>query len=331
MTAPGNPLPRPGGAVSVAHVNLAPATLADLRAALVGAEARGESVVAADLRALHRVLAHVPEDMTVTVEAGITLAGLQAELARRGQWLPLDPPRANTLTIARLLDESASGPRRHGCGTARDHLIGLKVVLADGHVVASGGKVVKNVAGYDLHKLFIGARGTLGVIVEATFKLRPLPEAEEFVAARCESPAAAEKLLQAVLASPLAPVVLDLHNLPTSISHLLIVLGFAGSHAEVDWQLGEARKLGFNEPTTLDYETEFWAGAEKPHCLSVLPSRVCETLVNLDGAPFVARAGCGLIWHRGAVPKKRALPNARLLRRVKDAFDPKNIFPELTP
>jgi FAD/FMN-containing dehydrogenase len=326
-------------------MNLHPANLAELSAALAEANTRGTQVASVEMRALNRLIAHVPEDMTVTVEAGITLAALQKELGKRGQWLPLDPPHADTLIIGELLATNASGPRRYGFGTARDHLLGFKAVLADGRVISSGGKVVKNVAGYDVHKLFVGARGTLGVIVEATFKLRPLPEKEEFVAARCESLADAEKLIEAVLNSPVTPVVLDAHNggatfLSPSSKHseargvknvtapLEIVLGFAGSREEVDWQLGEARNLGFNETTTLEYEEKFWAESRQPRCISVLPSRVCETLGTLGNAPFVARTGNGVIWHRGTAIEKCDAPNARLMRRVKDAFDPKHILPE---
>src|SRR5262249_53895914 len=128
-----------------------------------------ERVERVDLRALDRLVEHTPEDLTVTVEAGLTLARLQEALARRGQWLAIDPPNPESLSIGALLSTNASGPRRFGFGTIREHLIGLQVALADGRLVRSGGKVVKNVAGYDLLKLFIGARDSLGFIVEATF------------------------------------------------------------------------------------------------------------------------------------------------------------------
>jgi len=310
-------------------MTLQPKSFPELSAALADANVRGTKVESVDMRALNRLLTHVPEDMTVTVESGLTLTALQSALGTRGQWLPLDPPHADTLTISELLEQNASGPRRYGFGTARDHLIGLKAVLADGRIVASGGKVVKNVAGYDLHKLFIGGRGTLGVIVEATFKLRPLPEKEEFVAARCESLAQAEKLIDLVLNSPVSPAVLDLHNISIPNSQFTTVLGFAGSCAEVDWQLGEVQKLGFTEAMKLDYEKDFWANPERPQCISVLLSRVCEMLGTLGNVPFVARAGNGIIWHRGGTAAKSELPNAKLMQRVKDAFDPKHIFPEL--
>jgi len=162
-------------------MNLAPTNVADLTVLLAKAQASGEKVRSIDLGALGRLLEHKSEDMTATVEAGITLADLQQQLAARGQWLPIDPPKPEELNIGTILETNASGPRRLGYGTIRDYVIGMTVALADGRLIHSGGKVVKNVAGYDLMKLFIGSRGSLGVIVEATFKVLPLPEREQFV------------------------------------------------------------------------------------------------------------------------------------------------------
>src|SRR6185503_10819360 len=159
-------------------MKLCPSSAEELARSLRDASQAASRIERIDLSALSRILEHAPEDMTVTVEAGATLASLQRALASRGQWLPVDPPHPERLTLAGLLDTNASGPRRAGFGTIRDYVIGLRVALADGRLIRSGGKVVKNVAGYDLMKLFIGARGTLGVIVEVTFKLLPLPEAE---------------------------------------------------------------------------------------------------------------------------------------------------------
>ncbi len=125
-----------------------------------------------------RILDYHPEDMTVTAEAELLLSDLQSRLKENGQWLPIDPPFPERTTIGELISQNLSGPRRYAFGTIREHLLGLTVQLADGRVVKSGGKVVKNVAGYDLHKLFVGSRGTLGTIVQATFKVRPSPEKE---------------------------------------------------------------------------------------------------------------------------------------------------------
>ena len=127
---------------------------------------------------LDRVVDHQAGDMTVTVEAGCPLARLEATLASAGQWLPLDPPAFEGTTVGGLVAANLSGPLRASQGTVRDLLLGLRVVDASGALVAGGGRVVKNVAGYDLPKLHVGALGTLGVIVEATFKVRPRPERE---------------------------------------------------------------------------------------------------------------------------------------------------------
>src|SRR5205085_1278260 len=116
-----------------AAMTIQPSSLDDLRQFL--ARTRSEKVSGIDLRDLNRVVAHAPDDMTVTVEAGLALDQLQSELARRRQWLPIDPPNPERLTIGALLATNASGPRRFGYGTIRDYLIGIKVVLSDGRVI----------------------------------------------------------------------------------------------------------------------------------------------------------------------------------------------------
>ena len=130
---------------------------------------------------VNRVVAVEPGDLTITVEAGATLAQVQAALKPHGLFLPLDPPHPDRATVGGMLAVNAFGASRLGYGTARDWCIGLSVVNAAGRVTKSGGKVVKNVTGYDLPKLHIGALGTLGVIAEATFKVAPLPEATRTV------------------------------------------------------------------------------------------------------------------------------------------------------
>jgi len=310
-------------------MTIQPSSLDDLRQIL--ARACGAKVSSIDLRDLNRVVAHAPDDMTVTVEAGIALDQLQSELARRRQWLPIDPPNPERLTIGALLATNASGPRRFGYGTIRDYLIGIKAVLSDGRVIQSGGRVVKNVAGYDLAKLFIGSHDTLGVIVEATFKLRPLPEAEQFVQARSESLQDAARMVDALIQAELSPVVLDMHApaRDSRPSTFFIVLGFAGTREDVEWQRARAHELGLTEPATLDHERHFWSGAASARQVSVLPSCLTETVRQLGDLAFVARAGNGVIYYRGGPPPaKEALP-VKLMQRVKDEFDPKHILPEL--
>ncbi len=310
-------------------MTLKPPNVSELQASLRAAFQRGERVDAVELAAFNRVLAHVPEDMTVTVEAGVTLAALQKHVARAGQWLPIDPPHAERLTVAELLMQNPSGPRRCGYGTIREHLLGLNVVLADGRLVHSGGRVVKNVAGYDLCKLFVGSRGTLGVAVEATFKLRPLPEVERFVQLRCVTLDEAGRAIERVLDSDLTPVVFDLHRLATSNSQISTVLGFAGTPSEVDWLLARAAGLGFSESATLDYEADFWrGGAGDVHSQSVLPSKLIETVQTLGAVPFVARVANGSIVYRGGPSPTKASVPTDLIRRIKTAYDPKGIFLE---
>lgn len=124
---------------------------------------------------LQRIRAHEPADMTLVVESGATLAQVREHLQANGQRLPIDPPFADQTTVGGLIATDVFGPLRAAHGKVRDSLIGLRAVLADGTEIKAGGRVVKNVAGYDLMKLFSGSFGTLGVIVEASFKLKPSP------------------------------------------------------------------------------------------------------------------------------------------------------------
>jgi glycolate oxidase FAD binding subunit len=196
--------------------------------------------------------------------------------------------------------------------------------MADGRVIHSGGKVVKNVAGYDLMKLFIGDHGTLGIIVEVTFKLRPIPETERILQKRCDSIAQAQLAIESVIDSPITPVILDLQN----AGGLSVILGFDGTRDEVDWQITKAAELGFTESATLDYEKSFQhKGANK---LSVLPSKLAEALTQIDKASFVARAGNGIIYYQGKPISWPTSPIPKhLQQRVKDTFDPNHIFSEL--
>jgi glycolate oxidase FAD binding subunit len=143
--------------------------------------------VALRTSSLAGVVAYEPDDLTVTVQAGMPLAALQAILAEHGQFLPLDPAGAETMTAGGVVAANASGPLRHAFGTARDWVIGMRVAHTDGRISKSGGRVVKNVAGYEMTKLFTGSLGTLAVITELTFKLAPLARSEVMLSAACPS------------------------------------------------------------------------------------------------------------------------------------------------
>ncbi len=186
---------------------------------------------------LARVLDHQAADMTVTVEAGCTLVALAEVLAAADQWLPLDPPRPEATTVGGLLAANLSGPLRASQGTARDWLIGLRTVGADGAVTVSGGKVVKNVAGYDLPKLHVGALGTVGVIVEATFKVRPRPPYEEAVIVGCPTLASAADTALALRDLAVEPLWLELVGpevfAADGLAENAVVVGFGGILEEV--------------------------------------------------------------------------------------------------
>lgn len=134
---------------------------------------------------MNEIVEYVPGDQIVRVQAGMKLSDLQEILAEENQMIAIDPAEEDT-TIGGLIATNSSGPRRHSFGTVRDLIIGIKVVLANGTVAKAGGKVVKNVAGYDLSKLFTGSMGTLGLILEANFRLHPIKEASKTVVAEIE-------------------------------------------------------------------------------------------------------------------------------------------------
>ena len=189
---------------------------------------------------LSRLLEHTAGDLVTSVQAGIRLDALQAELAREGQMLALDPPERGA-TIGGVIAANASGPRRFRYGTVRDLLIGITVVLADGTVAKAGGKVVKNVAGYDLAKLFTGSLGTLGVIAGATFRLHPLPATRGAVRLACDAPAAVGEAVARLLASTLVPTAVEVDAAPGAPPTLLVL--FEGIAPGVDAQVAGAEAL----------------------------------------------------------------------------------------
>ncbi|MDQ0337599.1 glycolate oxidase FAD binding subunit [Caldalkalibacillus uzonensis] len=166
------------------------------------------------LSRLRGIVEHSPGDLTITVKPGTTIAEIRAALAERGQMLPLDPYWPQTATIGGVVAANDSGPKRLKYGSARDHVIGLCTVYPDGRIIRSGGKVVKNVAGYDMNKLFIGSMGTLGVLTEITMKLRPLPKDERLVLLTFKEDKTDEirQFVIQLLDSVLEPVTLELLN-----------------------------------------------------------------------------------------------------------------------
>jgi glycolate oxidase FAD binding subunit len=159
---------------------------------------------------MNEVLEHTPGDQIVRLEAGVKLEDLQEYVSGSDQMLAIDPPESGA-TVGGIVAANSSGPRRYRYGTIRDLIIGITVVLHDGTVAKAGGKVVKNVAGYDLSKLFTGSLGTLGIIATANFRLHPRPEASRTVAVEVAGPQQAQAAAQAIVHSQIEATAVELH------------------------------------------------------------------------------------------------------------------------
>lgn len=197
---------------------------------------------------LKRIVDYPARDMTITVEAGMRVSELQATLATERQRLPIDIAQAERATIGGALATNTSGPRRFGHGTFRDFVIGISAVDAEGHLFKSGGRVVKNVAGYDVCKLLVGSQGTLGIVSQVTLKLRPLADSTSLLWCELPSLDQVDVVLQRLLLSDARPVAIDVLNVPaarriataarlsTRCETPILCLGVEGSGHEVAWQ-----------------------------------------------------------------------------------------------
>jgi glycolate oxidase FAD binding subunit len=281
--------------------------------------------VALDLTALTRVIDYPARDMTITVQAGIRVAELQRLLAAEGQRLPLDVPNADRATLGGALATNASGPRRLGSGTARDYVIGITTINDEGKETKAGGRVVKNVAGYDMCKLHVGALGTLGVISQVTLKVRPRPEAQALLTFGCDA-AHLDKLLDGLHASRTRPMCLDLLNaaaarrakarsgVPLPDRPWVVVVGYEDSEQAVHWQMqqllreltqagvqGVEATAGAATEPLWQALTELTAPDEAKFTLKagLPPARLAEFLrlaANQLGEPLIhAHAGSGVV------------------------------------
>jgi glycolate oxidase FAD binding subunit len=266
---------------------------------------------------LDQVLEHEAGDLTATVEAGVRVRDLNRRLGDHGQFLALDPP--GNPTIGACIAANLSGPRRHRYGTARDLVLGVTVVLGDGTIASSGGKVVKNVAGYDLGKLFCGSEGRFGLIARVSLRLHPQPELARTVVARVDSPEEAAAKTRALLRSPLEPSALDV-----LWPGWLAVL-FEGSRRAVDTQSAAAREL-------LDGRDDFgsiWEEAEARQAWSrgrmlFDPGRLADTLARLDDA--VVRVAAGVAYVPEEIEDPRDAAEVALAERVRAQFDPQGVL-----
>ena len=211
---------------------------------------------------MNEVVEHVPGDQVVRVQAGIKLEDLQERLAGSNQMLGVDPPEEGA-TVGGLVATNSSGPRRYRYGTIRDLIIGITVVLADGTVARAGGKVVKNVAGYDLSKLFTGSLGTLGVIAECNFRLHPRPEAARAVAVELPDTQAAGGASQAILHTQLVPSAVEL-NWDGETKLLTVLIEGIPPSVEAQAQTASHVLGGFGEVRTLSDEEASSLGPLRP-------------------------------------------------------------------
>lgn len=299
-----------------------------------------------DTTRLDRVLEHSQADMVVSVEAGITLEALQAQLAKTGQFLPVDPFNSPGHTVGGLLATGWTGPLRLRFGSPRDFLIGIRVALPDGKLASAGGRVVKNVSGYDMMKLHYGALGALGVIVAASFKVYPQPLHDVTV----QSEGGWEAAEQA-LSAPLAPSALELASDgrvlarylggPAAVDRFVSSLEWDevdgsiwqhNSHnAPATWALisvPRGRLRGVAE--SLPSQDRWWAspGVGVAHwAVGGDPGKVLEMRAHVEAAggslvilaaepDFVRRVGA---W--GTPPK-----TIDMMRRLKHAFDPGGVL-----
>ena len=285
------------------------------------------------LAGLTRIVDYPARDLTITIEAGVTIAELAAHLAGERQRLPVDIPQAGRATVGGAVATNPSGPRRYRWGTLRDCVIGIRAVDGLGTTFSGGGRVVKNAAGYDLCRLLIGSLGTLGVITQVTFMVKPMPETSALTACEVADFEAAERLLADLVRTETLPAAIELLVGPAWRSEPLLgpplasgigrlVVGFEGTQPEVDWMIGElhqqwqhsgispsATHAGAEASLLWDRLTEFPADPLETDGpapwlaeIRVLPSQTAgciQRLLEADPACSIqAHAGSGVILAR---------------------------------
>ena len=294
---------------------------------------------------LRGIVEYEPDNMSVSVLAGTPLAEVQALLATHRQFIPIDPPNPERATIGGLISCNASGPLRCRYGTIRDILLGVKLVHADGICTKAGGKLVKNVTGYDMCKLYTGALGTLGILTEATFKLMPLPDAVATIVLGFDSIHDAMEMAHALLREDLLPEALEVWNAAALArtgagpvrTPWVLMLRIGDVPPALEWQAGRAVDIAAakSAPVLMRLETadsgEFWRRAAQAreqeipepdalvkcpvlhrsmaetahHMQDMARSLKAEIEIYTHAATFVLYGR--LIWHEG-------IPGADLLR-----------------
>ncbi|MFM7059428.1 MAG: FAD-binding oxidoreductase [Planctomycetota bacterium] len=298
------------------------------------------------------------DDMTITVRAELTMGQLATVLAQHHQQLPIDA-EDDSQTIGELVMRDVAGPRQYGCGTLRDYVIGIEAVDGHGRRFHAGGRVVKNVAGYDLCRLLVGSEGHLGQVTMVTLKVRPLPPATALIAAAFPDVSQLAAVLERLNTSATTPVILDVVNdvaarrlfgstfaglsgmssgPPARPAVAYLLIGFDGSPEACRWQPGIiARELS---TFTTDLQPQEQSGAFADWCriaqqasrpeadaawlsrLTILPSRVASAVAQAStaGCEIFGRAGSGILFVRP--PAGRQVDESATLRRLQPLLAP---------
>ncbi len=273
-------------------------------------------------RRLDRLIDYAPADLVITVSAGMRLSAVQAVLSAYGQYLPWNLPLPDEATIGGIVASGRSGSWRFRHGTPRDRLLALRAVRGDGVPFKSGAKVVKSVAGYDLHRLLCGSWGTLAVMTEITLKVAPLPPTRQAVCWCAPDWSAVEPTLAQLMTLPLQPDSLDvvgfnlsdrsdgpdgsdLSALLDKTQRPLFLMEFSGSEAGVEWQIRTLHEAGFHTepvpPETFQHLRD-WLAPRRHALLLKLLMRSSEIadwmarLASLEGCALYAHAGSGVLY-----------------------------------
>jgi glycolate oxidase FAD binding subunit len=306
---------------------------------------------------LGRILEHNVGDFTAVLEAGVPLAEAQAAFAEHGQMLAIDPALNESATVGGVMAAADSGPMRHRYGSMRDLVVGTTVALSDGTLARSGGKVIKNVAGYDLGKLFTGSFGTLGLIVRVAVRLHPLPPRTSTATGGSDDPDRLGAAAVTLAGQPLEADCLDV-DWRDGAGRLLVRFGSSAAPHQAEATVERMRALGLEDATTVEDDDALWM-AQRVHqrgeCIVKVSGRITDLpAVCRTGARVVGRAGLGLYWlalDPGSVaavreelapractildgpPEVRAAawaapePGAlAVMARIKERFDPSRIF-----
>jgi glycolate oxidase FAD binding subunit len=308
---------------------------------------------------LNRILEHNVGDFTAVLEAGVPLAEAQREFAGHGQMLAIDPALDEFATVGGVMATSDSGPLRHRYGSMRDLVVGTSVALSDGTLARSGGKVIKNVAGYDLGKLFCGSFGTLGLIVRVAARLHPLAPDTASAVGGSDDPETLGAAARALAALPLEADCLDL-DWRDDAGKLLVRFGSAAAGDQAASTVTRMRELGLADCTVVEDDDELWM-AQRVHqrgdCVLKVSGRATDLpAVCRTGAAVVGRPALGLYWlslpaepeavasaREALAPRACTLLDAppelradawappeqgalAVMARVKERFDPARIF-----